>query len=167
MIFTTTLQPLGLAFFNSINKLLTILYFESFPTFFYLLFFSYMLYNSKQSKFFKACSQLALKNSYNHFGNFFIMIWSCVCQESFEPDLILWSAVAQIFARAKKGILSLQTLISCNLHRGNFWIFFKSSQTSALQHHTVTCIKKMQKFGTCTRNGSFLSVFGDNMVKKL
>ena len=46
-LFITTLQPLGLAFFNFINKFLTILYFESFATSFYLLFFSYMLYNSK------------------------------------------------------------------------------------------------------------------------
>jgi len=38
-IFITSLQPLGLAFFNSINKLLTIQHFESFPTSFHLLFF--------------------------------------------------------------------------------------------------------------------------------
>jgi len=42
-----TLQPLGLAFFNSINKFLTILYFESFSTSFYLLLFPYMLDKSK------------------------------------------------------------------------------------------------------------------------
>jgi len=54
-LFITTLQPLGLAFLNSITKFLIILYFESFSISFYLLFFSYILYNSK-------CSQLALKN---------------------------------------------------------------------------------------------------------
>jgi len=35
-------------------------------------------------------------------------------------------------------------------------IFSTSSQTSVLQDHMVTCVKnKIQKFGTCTRNGSF------------
>jgi len=38
-LFTTTLQPLGLSFFNSMTKFLTILYFESLSTSFYLLFF--------------------------------------------------------------------------------------------------------------------------------
>jgi len=44
-LFITTLQPLGLGFLDFIIKFLTILYFESFFTSFYLLFFSYMLYN--------------------------------------------------------------------------------------------------------------------------
>jgi len=60
-LFITTLRPLGLSFFNSIINL-TILCFEPFFTSFYLItIFFYMLYNSKLSKFFQACSQLALK----------------------------------------------------------------------------------------------------------
>jgi len=44
--------------------------------------------------------------SYNHFGHFFIQMWPLV------------------FTRIKKGFLSLQTLISCNLHSRNFGNFF-------------------------------------------
>jgi len=49
-----------------------------------------------------------ITKSYNHFGPLFY------------NDLTLRSAAAQILARAKKGILSLQTLIYFNLHIGNF-----------------------------------------------
>jgi len=63
--------------------------------------------------------------------------WTFFCN-----DLTLWSAGALIFVGANKGIPSLHTLISCNLHGGNFSIFFTSSQTSVLQDHTVTCVKK-------------------------
>jgi len=114
-LFITTLQPLGLAFFNSINKLLTIWYFESFPTSFYLLFFSCMLYNFKWFEFFSACNQLSLKNNSKELQPF----WTV-----FHTDMTLWSAAARIFAGAKNGTLSLQTLISCNLQGRNFWNFF-------------------------------------------
>ncbi len=80
---TITFQPLGLSFFNSITKLLTNLHFESFSTSFYLLFFCYMLYNSKWSKNFQVCSQLALKNEskkHHHFGHSFIQMWVCEVQ---------------------------------------------------------------------------------------
>jgi len=70
-----------------------------------------MLYNFKQTVFFKACSQLALKNDSKELQPF----WTF-----FHNDLTLSSAAARIFAGARKGILSLQTLISCNLHGGNF-----------------------------------------------
>jgi len=46
-LFITTFQLLRLTFFNSITKFLTILYFELFCIFSYLLFLSYMVYNSK------------------------------------------------------------------------------------------------------------------------
>jgi len=61
-LFIRTLPPLGLAFFNFINKFLTILYIVSFSTSFYILFFSYILYDFKWSKIFQVCSQLSLRN---------------------------------------------------------------------------------------------------------
>ena len=67
-------------FFNSISKFLTILCFESFSTSFYLLFFSYMLYNSKWSKIFKHVANLPwIRNpkSNHHFGHFFTQMWPC------------------------------------------------------------------------------------------
>jgi len=61
-LFIKTFQPLGLAFVNSKIELLIIFYFESFSTSFYLLYFSYMLYNFKWFEKFQACNPLALKN---------------------------------------------------------------------------------------------------------
>jgi len=109
------LQSLGLAFSNFIKKFLTILNFESFSTSFYLLFFSYTLYDSKWSEIFQACSQLALKNEFIELQPF----WNF-----FHNDLTMWSAAARIFEVTKKGFLLLQMLISCDLHGGNFWNFF-------------------------------------------
>jgi len=58
----TTLKSLGLTFFNSIKKFLTILYLVSFSTSFCLPFFSYMLCNFKWFENFQAYRQFALKN---------------------------------------------------------------------------------------------------------
>ena len=51
-------------------------------------------------------------NKHNHLGLFFI------------TNVTLWSTADRIFTGPKKGFLSLQMLISCNLHGGNFWNFF-------------------------------------------
>jgi len=82
-LFIATSQTFVLAFFNCITKFLTILYFESFFSSFYLLFFSYLLYNSKWFKNFQPCSQLALKNESKEappFQTFFIEMWACELQ---------------------------------------------------------------------------------------
>jgi len=98
---------------------------------------------------FKACSQLALKNDSKELQPF----WTF-----FHNDLTLRSGATRIFVGTKKGILSLQSLITCNLHGGNFWIFFlhlnKLAYYNIIQLHVS---KKVffQKFGSCTRNGSF------------
>jgi len=60
---------------------------------------------------FQACSQLDLNNDSKELLPF----WTF-----FHTNLALKSAAAQDFAGIKKGILSLQTLISCNLHGRNF-----------------------------------------------
>jgi len=125
-LFITALQPLGLEFFNSINKLLIIYYFQSFSTSFYLLFFSYVFYNSKWSENFQASSQLALKNESKEAPPFFTF---------FHTNVILWSEAVHFFARPPKGFLSLQTLVSCNLHYGNFWKEFHIFSIKILQLH--------------------------------
>jgi len=86
-----------------------------FFTSFYLLFFSYTLYNSKWFENFQACSQLALRNESKKEPPF----WTF-----FHTNMTLWSAAARFFARTKKEFLSIQTLTSCNLHDGYFWNFF-------------------------------------------
>jgi len=82
---------------------------------FYLLFFSYMLYNSKWSEIFEACSQLALKNESKELPPFWTFPYT---------NVSLWSATTQFFVGPKKGFLSIQTLISYNLHGEKFWNFF-------------------------------------------
>jgi len=66
-------------------------------------------------KIFKHVANLTWRmnpKSYHHFGHFFIQMWPCEVQ-------------LPIFSQGqKKGFLSIQTLISCNLHGGNFWNFF-------------------------------------------
>jgi len=110
-LFITTSQPLELTLFNSINKLLTIWYFESFSTSFYLLFFSYMLHNSKWSKKFQACSQLALKNEFKELQPF----WT-----SFHNNLTLWSATKPFFARPKKRFFVTS---NANIFQYTWWKF--------------------------------------------
>jgi len=132
-LFITTLQPLEFTFFNSITKFLTILYFEPFSIFFYLLFFSCMLYNSKWPKKFQAYNQLNLKNESKKappFQTFF----------PYENELLKYNCL--FFRKSPKRFLSIQTLISCNLHGGNFYFLFTSSWTSILQDHTVSCVQK-------------------------
>jgi len=128
-----TLQPLGLAFFNSMTKLLTIFYFESFFTSFYLLFFFCILYNSKWFKICRAYRQLALKNESNEAPQF----WTF-----FHTNVSLWSAIAQFFARPKKRFWSIQKLISCNPCGRNFSIFFHmfSSQHNT-RSYSYMCLK--------------------------
>jgi len=115
ILFTKTLQPLGLAFFNSINKLVKIWCFESFSTSFYSLFFSYMLYNSKWSENFQACNELDLKNEFKELPPF---------RTFFHTNVGLQSAIAQFFARPRKEFLWIQKLMSCNPISGNFWNIF-------------------------------------------
>jgi len=74
-----------------------------------------ILYNSKWSKIFQACSQLALKNESKEAPPFWTF-FSCKC------DLVKCSC--PVFCKIKKIILSIQLLISCNSHDENFWIFF-------------------------------------------
>jgi len=140
--FIKTLQTLGLAFFNSITKNLTILYFGSFSASFYLLFFSYMWYNFKWSQNFQTCSQLALKNESKEVPPF------CTF---FNTNVTLWSAVAWFFAGSEKGFLLLQTLIPCNLYGKIFWIFFHIFSNQLLQDPMVACVQNyfILKFGTC------------------
>jgi len=74
-----------------------------------------MLYNSKWSEIFQACSQLAFKNESKELQPF----W-----RFFYTNVSLWSAAAQFFSGPKNGFLSIQTLISCNVHGEKFWNFF-------------------------------------------
>jgi len=108
-------STIGIGIFQFQNKILNKIVFWIILYFFLLLFFSYMLYNSKWFEIFQACSQLALKNESKEappFGAFF------------HANVTLWSAAACFFAGLKKWFLSIQTLISCNPHGGNFWNFF-------------------------------------------
>jgi len=148
-LFIATLQPLGLSFFNSISKFLTILYFESFSISFYLLFFSYVLYNSKWSQNFQACSQIALKNEYKEAPPF----WTF-----FHTNVNLCSAIARFFVGPKKGVLWIQKLISCNPRCGNFWNFFHMfSSQHTTRSYGLICPNMLffPNFGTCIINDSF------------
>jgi len=61
----------------------------------------------------------------------------------FYTNMSLWSAAAQIFAGSKKGFLSIQTLISCNLHGEKFWNFFHIfSNQFNLRSYSYMCPKK-------------------------
>jgi len=108
-----------------------------------------MLYNSKWSKFFQACGQLALKNESKDAPPF----WTF-----FHKNVTLWSAAARFFVGAKKGFLSIQMLISCNLCSGNFWNFFHIfSNQNTRRSYDYMCPKilKRKKIFTCTKSGSF------------
>jgi len=116
--------------------------------FFALAIFSYILYNSKWSKNFQACSQLALKNKSKEAPPFWII---------FHTNVSLWSVAARFFTGPKKGFVTSNANILQST-RGNFWIFSKSYQFSVLPSPTVTYVQKCYfflKFGTCIRNGSF------------
>jgi len=117
--------------------------------FFLLTIFSYILYNSKWFKKFQACSQLAMKNESKELQPF----WTFFCN-----DITLWSAAVRFFAVTKKGFLSLQTLIYCNLHGENFWNFFHIfSNQHIIRSYSYMCSKMcfFLKFGTCNRSGIF------------
>jgi len=102
-LFIITLQPLGLEFFNSITKFLAIQYFESFSTSSYLLFFSYMLYNSKWSQFFQPCSQLYLNNESKDTPQ---TIWDIF---SYKCDLV--KCIYLVFCKEKKIFVNSNTNI--------------------------------------------------------
>jgi len=146
-LYITTLQPLELAFFNSITKFLTILYFESFSIFFYLLYSSYMLYNSKWFENFQACSQLALKNESKEAPPFWI------------NNVTLWSVAAQLFARQKKRNF---VTLNANILQSTQWKFLKSfSHLFIPTYYKILWLQVSKnvffssQFGTCTKNDSF------------
>jgi len=147
---------LGLTFVNSITKVLTILYFDSFSNSFYLLFFLYVIQFQMISEIFLTYSQLAMKNESKESPPF----WTF-----FHTNVTSWSATIRFFAGPRKRFLALQTLKSCNLHSWNFWNFF---YVFSNQHSTNSCVQKcffFLKFGTCNRNGS-IGAFWWNHNKK-
>jgi len=131
---TTTLQPLGLSFFNSINKLLIILYFESFSISFSLLFVSYMLYNSKCCEFFKHVTNLSRKKNpkmHHHFGHFFIEKWAC------EVKL-------PCFLQGQKNDFNELECLYLTMHKVEISeIFTTYLKVTILQDPMVTCVKKV------------------------
>jgi len=60
---------------------------------------------------------------------------------NFEVSEYLWE-FAQIFAGQKNGFLSIQTLISHNLHGRNFWKISHTFLTNTLQDPMVTYVQK-------------------------
>jgi len=112
-LFITTLQPLRLAFFNSITQFLTIsILNHSLLLSIYYFFPILMLYNSKWSKIFQACGQIALKNESKkrqQHGHF-----------SYKCELVKLPNFLQGHVR----FLSIQMLISCKIHDENLWNFF-------------------------------------------
>jgi len=155
-LFITTLQPLGLAFFNYINKLLTIQCFESFSPSFYLLFFSYMLYNSKWSKIFQACNQHALKNEFKELPSFWtFFLYKC--------DLVKCNYL-DFYKALKRIIVNSNT----NILQSTQWKFLKFFphllKPVFLKDPMITCV---QKFGACTGNGSFGEFWWKHSLKPL
>jgi len=82
-------------------------------TSFYLLFFSYMLYNSKWFEIFQACSQLKLKHESKEAPPTWIF---------FHTNMSLWSAAWPIFCKAKKRILANS---NANILQSTPWKFLK------------------------------------------
>jgi len=139
---------LELAFFNSITKFLTILYFEFkiILYFFLLTIIFYILYNTKWFTIFRACSQLAFKSEFKEAWTFF------------HTNVRLWSVATLFFVGPPKWFLSLQTLIPCNRYGGNFWTFFQmflSQHTTRPYNYMCPKMVFFLKFNTCTRNGNF------------
>ncbi len=140
--------------------MLTISYFESFSTSFYLLFFSYMLHNFKWSENFQACIQLALKNESKEEPPFLTF---------FHTNVTLWSAAAHFFTGPKKRFLSLQMLISCNRHGGIFWIFFHIFSILCTTRSYYYMFPKMIFFKNLVLvlEMAVFEGFGNNIVKEL
>jgi len=97
--------------------------------------------------------QLALKNESKEtppFGKFFIQMWPCEVQ-------------LPIFLRTKKWFLSLQTLISCNLHSEfccNFsHIFLNWCTTRSYCNMCPKMLFFLLKFGIVIRGGNFGAIF--------
>jgi len=130
-LFIKTLQPLGLTFFDSINKFLTIVYFEPFSTSFYLLFFSCMLYNCKWYEYFQACSQLALNNESKEAPPF----WTF-----FHTNVSLWSIVARSFVGPKKDLREFESLYRAIYAMEISKQISICSQVNILQDAMVTCV---------------------------
>jgi len=76
------ISTIGIGIFQFQNKILNN---SIFWTILYLLFFSYMLYNSKWFEIFQTCSQLTLKNESKEALPFWVF---------FHANVTLWSAAA-------------------------------------------------------------------------
>jgi len=132
-LFIAILQPLGLAFFNSIIKFLTNLVFKSFSTSFYLLFFFYMLYNSKWFENFKHVANLPRRlnpKKHHHFWTFF------------HTNVTLWSLGAMFFVGPKKDFCKFKHLYLVVYIVKISEIFSTSSQTRVLQDPTIRCVQQ-------------------------
>jgi len=99
--------------------------------FFLLTIFFYMLYNSKWSKIFQICSQLALKKESKEAPP----TWTF-----FHTNVTLWSAVAPLLQGLNKDFCQFKCsyLATDMLKISEF--FFASYQTNTLQDHLVTCV---------------------------
>jgi len=128
-LFITTLWPLGLAFFNSIKKFLSDLYFESFSTFFLLIIILLYVVQFQMIWNFQACRQLALKNESKEPPPF----WTF-----FPTTVSLWS-VATRFSEGQKRISVNSKAYICNLCNGNFWKKFHMFSS----HHTKCAPEKI------------------------
>jgi len=110
--FITTLEPLGLRkIYNSIPRQISIL--NHFLLFFYLLFFSYMLYNLKWFEFFQAYRELDLKNESKEAPP----TWTFF---SYKCDLVKFSC--HVFHKAKEYIFVNS---NANILQSTQWNFLK------------------------------------------
>jgi len=89
-------------------------FWESLYTSFYKLFFSYMLYNSKWSNIFQACSQLDFKNKSKELQPF----WTF-----FHNDLMLWSAAVWFLQGQKNDFITSNANILQSVGRNFFKLF--------------------------------------------
>jgi len=115
ILFITTLQPLRLAFFNSITKILNFCILNHFLLLSTYYFFPICCTIPNDLNFFLACSHLALKNESKEAPPF----WTF-----FHTNVSLWSATAHFFTRPKKRFLWIWKLISCNLRSEKLWNLF-------------------------------------------
>ena len=111
-------------------------------------------------KFFKHIANLTWKvnpKSCNHFGHFFMQIWTSELQ---LPG----------FSRAKKRIFVTSNANFLQSRRWKNLKFFphllKLVHYKILRLHLSKSVFK-KNFDTCSRKGSFKAFFGDNIVKEL
>jgi len=144
----TKLQPLGLAFFNSITKFLTILYSESSSTTFYLLFFPLYCTIPNDLKYFKHLANLLWRmnpKKHHHLEHFIMQMWACKVQL-----LDFLQGPKEHFCKFKSSYLAIQIVEI-------FLKFSTYSQLSILQDPMVTCVQKIfffPNFGNCIWNGN-------------